>query len=377
MSSLKALYLLPSIAFIVCSCKEEPVEQKTLMPAALTTIVSVSTETEGLVNVSADAVHANYYTIAFYTESDSVIIETKDGTAEYQYTQTGSYKIVSRAHATADKFIMKTDSVEVRVKSSEGPKQGIPDINSGYSTPLSYDGYNLVWHDEFDGTSLNTSDWTYETGGHGWGNQELQYYRQENTEVKDGLVIITAKKESFGGRQYTSSRLKTQGKQSFTYGRMDIRAALPFGKGIWPAIWMLGESFTSVSWPACGEIDIMEMVGGNSGQYSNSKVYGTVHWEHNGDHADYGGSNRLSEGYFSDAFHVFSIEWDENEIRWYRDNMKFHTMDITGAQLSEFHEDFFFILNVAVGGQWPGSPNSETVFPQQMAVDYVRVFQKQ
>ena len=164
----------------------------------------------------------------------------------------------------------------------------------------------------------------------------------------------------------------TRGKQSFQYGRVDIRAALPKGQGIWPALWMLGSNFTSVGWPASGEIDIMEMVGGSGRE---NTVHGTVHWQHDGQHANFGGDVTLPSGTFNDEFHVFSIVWTSSRITWYMDNQEYHAIDTTPAQLSEFRNSFFFIFNVAVGGNWPGSPDNTTTFPQYLIVDYIRVFQ--
>ena len=239
-------------------------------------------------------------------------------------------------------------------------------ITIGYTTPESYTGMNLVWRDEFDGTSLNTRDWNYETGNHGWGNNELQNYVSgtNNAKVADGLLTIEAKRV---GASYSSARLTTQGKKSFKYGRIDIRARLPQGQGIWPALWMLGDNFPTVGWPACGEIDIMELVG-----HEPAKTHGTVHWEHNG-HASFGGHTSLNSGVFADEFHVFTITWDAQAIRWHLDDVQYHVIDIRG--LPAFHEDFFFIFNVAVGGNWPGNPDATTRFPQTMVVDYVRMIQ--
>ena len=142
-------------------------------------------------------------------------------------------------------------------------KVTIPQL--GNTSPSSYPGMSLVWADEFDGSSLNQNFWSYETGNgtNGWGNNELQFYRTENTGIQDGCLVITAKKEPYGGKEYTSSRIITKNKKQFQYGRVDIRAALPKGQGIWPALWMLGANYDTVNWPACGEIDIMEMIGGN------------------------------------------------------------------------------------------------------------------
>lgn len=257
-----------------------------------------------------------------------------------------------------------------------------PDLvipTTGYSTPESYTGMNLVWQDEFNGTAVDESNWTFEigTGTNGWGNNELQYYRRENSFIKEGNLVIEARKENFGGRSYTSSRIITKDKHEFMYGRVDIRAALPYGQGIWPALWMLGENISTVGWPACGEVDIMEMIGGGD---KDKTVYGTLHWDANGTHActcDQGNDYTLTTGKFADEFHVFSITWDAQTIKWYVDDNLYKTVDITPADLSEFHNNFFFIFNVAVGGNWPGSPDGTTVFPQRMIVDYIRVFQNQ
>ncbi len=169
-------------------------------------------------------------------------------------------------------------------KKSNGDSVDIP--TQGLTSPNTYPGMTLVWSDEFDGSTLNEANWSHETGNgqNGWGNNELQFYRPQNTRIQDGHLVITAKKEAFGGREYTSSRIITKGKQQFRYGRVDIRASLPKGQGIWPALWMLGSNFDTVSWPACGEIDIMEMVGGNGRE---NTVHGTVHWEHDGKHVNF------------------------------------------------------------------------------------------
>ncbi len=244
----------------------------------------------------------------------------------------------------------------------------VPNDDEGYITPDAYPGYTLVWADEFDGNSLNTSDWNYETGDHGWGNNELQNYKAgtSNATVQNGKLVIEARTEGSG---YSSARITTQGKQTFRFGRIDIRAKLPQGQGIWPALWMLGESFSTAGWPHCGEIDIMELVG-----HLPSTTYGTIHWNQNG-HSSYGGNTSLSSGVFADEFHVFTIIWDAQSIKWYLDDVLYHTADITPGDLAAFRAPFFFIMNVAVGGDWPGYPNNSTQFPQRMIVDYVRVFQ--
>ena len=248
---------------------------------------------------------------------------------------------------------------------------------TGYITPETYPGRTLVWQDEFTANTLNASFWTHETGTGqgGWGNNELQYYRAENTYFSEGNMIIEAKEENFGGANYTSSRLVTRGKKEFQYGRIDLRAALPKGKGIWPALWMLGSNLSQAGWPACGEIDIMELVGNDPG-----RVHGTVHYgTSTATHQQKTASRSLNGGAtFNDEFHVFSLVWEENRIRWYVDDVLFHEVTPTtlgAGQPWPFNQPNFFIFNVAVGGNWPGSPDASTDFPQRMIVDYVRVFQ--
>jgi beta-glucanase (GH16 family) len=246
--------------------------------------------------------------------------------------------------------------------------------SKGYTTPETYAGKTLVWRDEFDGTALNLNDWTFEMGAGGWGNNELQYYRPENTLFAEGKLIIEARKENFGGAAYTSSRLITKGKKEFKFGRIDIRAALPEGQGLWPALWMLGGNISTTAWPACGEIDIMELIGSQP-----NRVHGTVHFGANTSQHQYIGNSKALAGTakFKDEFHVFSIVWEQDKIVWLLDDVQFH--QITPATVSPaaypFNQPFFFIFNVAVGGQWPGSPDATTNFPQRMIVDYVRVFQ--
>lgn len=245
--------------------------------------------------------------------------------------------------------------------------------DTGYSTPLSYPNYSLVWSDEFNGQAIKSTNWTFEIGNSGWGNNELENYteRIENAFVSHGNLIIEARAEVFGGSNYTSARMITRAKKSFKYGRIDIRAKLPTGQGIWPALWMLGSNIGTVGWPACGEIDIMELIG-----KSPNKVYGTLHWGASvASHQSSGNNYTLSSGIFNDQFHVFSMVWDANQIQLFvDDNPAYFTKNINDNALP-FNNDFFFIFNVAVGGDWPGSPDGTTQFPQRMIVDYVRVFQ--
>lgn len=253
----------------------------------------------------------------------------------------------------------------------------LPTDNTGYTTPLTYPGYTLAWSDEFSGTNFDLGFWNQEigNGNSGWGNNELEYYTNslKNTFLSNGNLIIEARKEPISGFNYSSGRMTTQNKKVFKFGRIDIRAKLPVDKGIWPALWMLGTNITSVGWPACGEIDIMELIG----TYPN-RVSGTIHWKSvAGQWAHSGADYFLPSGNFSQQFHVFSIVWQQDIIKWYVDDNLFLTKtaaDLGGA-VNPFNADQFFIFNVAVGGNWPGSPDATTAFPQRMFVDYVRVFQ--
>ena len=249
---------------------------------------------------------------------------------------------------------------------------------SGPDSPLSYDSFHRVWSDEFSGTRLDEQNWSHDigTGSGGWGNNELQYYRSNNTSVADGFLTITAKRENYGGRNYTSSRIKTEGLVAFTYGRVDIRAKLPRGQGIWPALWALGNNFSEVGWPYSGEIDIMEMIGGSGRE---DTVHGTVHWNIGGLSSAYahtysGGAFTADD--FSTGFNVFSIIRTADQIEWRVNDVPYYLFTIDDSpSLAPFRKPFFLIFNVAVGGNWPGYPDDTTSFPQQMVVDYVRVFE--
>ncbi|MFM7400924.1 MAG: family 16 glycosylhydrolase [Bacteroidota bacterium] len=258
------------------------------------------------------------------------------------------------------------------IKSNKSLQQTDP---TGYTTPSSYPGYTLKWNDEFNGTSIDQNNWGYDLGASGWGNNELQNYTSlnANSYIANGSLVIEAIKGPNGN--YTSARMITKGKRTFQYGRIAIRAKLPKGQGIWPALWMLGTNIDNVGWPACGEIDIMEYLG-----HQTSTVHGTAHWGAQGSTSSQSSSSRfdLTSGNFYEKFHVFSIIWEANRIRWYMDDQLFHTVTTTttnGAANWRFNQEFFFIFNIAVGGNWPGYPDATTQFPQKMFVDYVRVFQ--
>jgi beta-glucanase (GH16 family) len=240
--------------------------------------------------------------------------------------------------------------------------------------------WQLVWSDEFDGTELDLSKWSYQYGTGAsegltrWGNAELQYYtdRADNIFVLDGKLHIVARKEAFSGMDYTSARIRSIHNGDWRYGRFEARIRLPEGQGIWPAFWMMPTDAVYGGWPASGELDIMEMVG-----HEPNVVHGTIHY--GPPHTYSSGSYTMQSGNFSDDFNTFAIEWENGEIRWYVNDIHFHTETNWFSESqgfpAPFEQRFHFLLNVAVGGHWPGSPDATTEFPQQMVVDYIRVYQ--
>lgn len=244
--------------------------------------------------------------------------------------------------------------------------------------------WTLTWSDEFNlsnGSAPDPTKWVSEQGGGGWGNNELQSYtnRPTNVQIQDGSLVITAQKETYTGsdgitRAYTSARLKTQGIFSQQGGRFEARIKVPTGMGIWPAFWMLGNDLPSVGWPTCGEIDIMEVVG-----KTPSVLYSTIHGPGYSGGSGIGSSMALPSGKLSDDYHVYAAEWEGTTIRFYFDGTLFATRtasELPGGAAWVFDHPFFMILNLAVGGNWPGSPDGTTTWPQRMYVDYVRVYKR-
>lgn len=242
----------------------------------------------------------------------------------------------------------------------------------------------LSWSDEFTGTNGSAPDpskWGYDMGGGGWGNNELETYtaRTQNAQVQDGNLVITAIQETYTGtdgitRNYTSARLKTKGLFSQTYGRFEARIKIPTGQGLWPAFWMLGNDIDANPWPTCGEIDIMENIG-----RLPATIYGTIHGPGYSGGSGITANTGLATGKFADAFHVYAVEWEGTTIRFYMDDLLYSTRtsaDIPAGSVWVFDHPFFLILNVAVGGNWPGAPDGTATFPQKMLVDYVRVYKR-
>jgi beta-glucanase (GH16 family) len=248
-------------------------------------------------------------------------------------------------------------------------------------------GWKLAWSDEFndaDGSPIDASKWTALVGGDGWGNQEREYYTTDaaNAHQEGGNLLITATSEGaaahtcwYGACQFTSARLQTKVKFEQAYGRFEARIQIPRGQGVWPAFWMLGGNLESAPWPSCGEIDIMENIGKEPGV-----VHGSLHGP------GYSGGSPLTDEYtlpggakLADEFHLFAVEWEKDVIRFYLDDTLYETKttaDVPAGKMWVYDHPFFMLLNVAVGGQWPGDPDGTTMFPQAMKVDYVRVYER-
>ncbi|PFG33693.1 glycoside hydrolase family 16 protein [Sanguibacter antarcticus] len=243
------------------------------------------------------------------------------------------------------------------------------------AAPLPTATGDVVWSQEFDGatgTAPDTSVWNYDTGANGWGNAELQNYttsRSNSALDGNGNLVITARQETDGS--YTSARLQSSSKVELSYGRVEARIQIPRGQGIWPAFWMLGADFSDAGWPGSGEIDIMENVGKEP-----SLVHGTVHGPGYSGGSGITGTAAHPQGWsYADDFHTFAVDWKPGEITWYVDDVEYHKVTTADVGTNEwvFDKPFFLILNVAVGGSWPGNPDATTSFPQEMKVDWIRV----
>ncbi|NND78699.1 MAG: glycoside hydrolase family 16 protein [Maribacter sp.] len=242
--------------------------------------------------------------------------------------------------------------------------------------------WKLAWADEFEVDSIDKKNWSFQVLEAGHFNDEWQRYTNssKNAYIEDGSLIIKAVHESddHGMDQYTSARLHTANKQTFKYGKIAARIKLPFSNGIWPAFWMLGaninENGGDTPWPQSGEIDILELYGSKN----DSVVEANIHYADASDsHSSMGATSfKLKDGKFADAFHVFELEWDANRVAWLVDGVEYTSMPIKADELSEFHKEFFILLNVAVGGEWAGRPDANSVFPQYLNVDWVRVYKK-
>ncbi len=287
-----------------------------------------------------------------------------------------SYLIVSMISIILFSCINKEKSTD------ESKKAMNSKTNQNENNFESKDNWNLVWSDEFDGNYIDKNNWNFQVVEAGHFNDEWQRYTNSNKNayLEDGKLVIKAvhESDSHGMNQYTSARLHTANKQTFKYGKIAARVKLPFSQGIWPAFWMLGaninENGGDTPWPQAGEIDIFELYGSKN----DSVVEANLHYANKiGSHTQMGAVEyHLKDGKFADDFHVFELEWDANKVAWLVDGSEYASMPITAGELSEFHKEFFILFNVAVGGTWAGRPDAESVFPQYMYVDWVKVYKK-
>jgi beta-glucanase (GH16 family) len=334
----------------------------------------------------------------------SVVYSTIDGTAKagQDFTAASNQTITFKPNETQKKILIPLvaddikeadESFLVRVESpinvillkgsasitltNDDTKIGFN--NTGYDAVTSYPGYTLAWGDEFNGGSTDATAWTAEVGDGcpslcGWGNNELEYYTNppNNLFFQDGKMIIELKAETFGGKNYTSARIKTQGKKTFKFGRIDIRAILPKGKGVWPAFWMLPQNNVYGGWPRSGEIDLMENMGNEP-----AKVLSTVHYGPGPGSIYISRNYTLPSSTFSDQFHVFSFEWKLDQLKFYVDDNLFSTVNKPdlGGNTYPFNELFYFVINLAIGGNFPGAPDATTLLPQWLIIDYIRIYQ--
>lgn len=327
---------------VFSSCKEDDSSSDNAAPANLTLTADVMQDNSGTVNFTSTATNANVFTFNL-GNGESIVSVT--GLLTYTYAASGVYTVSVTAKSSTGETATKTLVVTVTVVSS------------------------VVWSEEFDTPGApNPAKWGYDIGAGGWGNNEVQYYtsRLDNAVVENGMLKIILKKESYGGSAYTSAKLLSRGKYSFKYGKVEVRAKLPAGGGTWPAIWMLGDNHSSVGWPACGEIDIMEHVGNQL-----NKIYGSLHHPgHAGGNGNPDGSTVMISNVTTE-FHKYSLEWSSTTIRFFVDDVSYYTF--TNTSSLPFNQNFFFILNVAMGGNHGG-----TIDPAfttgTMEIDYVRVY---
>jgi beta-glucanase (GH16 family) len=294
---------------------------------------------------------------------------------KFTWTDVGAGQVTLRA-STNGRYVSADLNRSANLVADRTTAQGWETFTWGTgSTPLPttaptpIPGWRLVWSDEFNGSTVDTSNWNFQTGCSGWGNGEWENYTNgANASIQNGTLVIEARMKpgaALGNCGMTSTRMNSAGKRSFQYGRMEARLSIPMGQGLWPAFWMMGNSG---SWPANGEIDIMEHIS------NENRTHGYIHWD-NGGHQQTGGSIvNNSPG----SFHVYAIEWDASSIRWFLDSTQFASANIQGGVngTSEFHQPFYFLLNLAVGGGWPGYPNSTSIMPARFVIDYVRAYQR-
>jgi beta-glucanase (GH16 family) len=332
-----SLLLIPAL---VC-CKKSGGADNNNPPGNLSVAAVVSTDSSGNVSFTATATNAVSYDFDF---GNGVFQLVPSGVVTYRYTASGTYTVNVIAKSAGGQPTSQSIHVTVTVK------------------------HSMLWSDEFDTPGApNASKWGYDLGAGGWGNNELQYYtnRIDNAVISNGVLKIIAKAENYSGSAYTSARLLSKDKFSFKYGKIEARAKLPAGIGTWPAIWMLGNNISTAGWPACGEIDIMEHVGKEL-----NKIFGTVHYTgHSGGN---GVGNTVTISNATTEFHIYTVEWSAAAIKFYVDNQLFHT--VSNNSSLPFHQNFFIILNIALGGNF-GGPVDAAFTSAAMEIDYIRVYQ--
>lgn len=326
---------------ILIACGKRNTQANNTPPSNLTLIANVSTDNSGNVTFTASATNAVSYEFNF-GNSISQIVPT--GVVTYRYPTSDTYTITVIAKSAGGQTISKSIQITVTVVLS------------------------LAWSEEFDTPGApGAAKWGYDLGGGGWGNNELQYYtnRADNVIISNGTLKIIAKKENYSGSGYTSARILTKDKFSFKYGKIEARAKLPAGAGTWPAIWMLGNNIAAAGWPGCGEIDIMEHVGNQL-----NKIFGTLHHPgHAGGSAD-GGNVIISTA--TTTFHKYTVEWSVFSIKFLVDDVTFYTF--TNYPSLPFNQNFFIILNVAMGGNFGGAVDPAYT-SAELEIDYIRVYQ--
>lgn len=356
---------------------------------------SVMTFTVNLEGTYTGTVSANYFTIdgsALAGVDYQPVAETISFTSPETSKEISIMLVADNLKEGNERFTLQIDQLNnvttangnnvtaVGIIQNDDSNTIIPE--EGYSTPDNYDSWKIKWADEFNEEGINKEVWDFELGNGcnngicGWGNNELEQYsdQEKNARIENGKLVIEAHQEG-SAASYSSARMITKNTKTFQFGRIDIRAKLPKGQGLWPAIWMLGANIDDVGWPACGEIDIMELVG-----HKPKVAHGTVHYgPPSPNNRSMGGSTTSSNGDFSESFHVFTLAWRAGAMYWYVNDELYYevnTEQFNGVAYP-FNKPFFFILNVAVGGNWPGNPDDTTVFPQRMEVDYIRVFERE
>ncbi|TKC00619.1 family 16 glycosylhydrolase [Pedobacter cryophilus] len=337
------------LLFISTSCKKADSGKGSSQTAPTNLVITATPNTNGSGNVSfkATADNAVAYT---YELGNGTIKSAATGIIDYQYTLVGNNTYTVSVTATSSTGLTLKKSIDVTVN-----------VIAGVAS--------LVWSDEFntDGAP-DATKWGYDlgTGSNGWGNAELQYYtnRPENSIVQNGVLKIKLIKENYSGSTYTSARLLSKDKFAFTYGKVEVRAKFPTGTGTWPAIWMLGSNINTVPWPACGEIDIVEHLGRDL-----NKIYATLHYPgRSGGSAD-GGTRMIANA--TSEFHIYTLEWTASSIRMLADGQVVHT--VNNSSSIPFNHDFFFILNMAMGGNFGGAVDP-AITNATMEVDYIRVY---